>query len=201
MATSFHFTTETPADSMFTDIQTFNKFEDEKFSQIVSIVFSFLLEPSKSSRFLNQLEEFAETHGINATGLKNVTKSMLTVPYSAVKRNMNSAQLQQDMMHLGLSEDKANYFSKQWHENIVGLSKTAVGQTLTVNQLVDMDWKFGVTAASSELKKVGNTFLQLKLVVNKGNKMENVYMELTVPQFYSFLHEMEKAKASLEYFS
>ena len=26
-------------------------------------------------------------------------------------------------------------------------------------------------------------------------------IELTLPQFYSFLHEMEKAKASLEYLS
>ncbi|XP_077862236.1 COMM domain-containing protein 7-like [Saccoglossus kowalevskii] len=70
-----------------------------------------------------------------------------------------------------------------------------------INQLVDMEWKFGVTAANSEINKVGNTFLQLKLVVNKGNRTENVYMELTLPQFYSFLHEMEKAKSSLEYFS
>ncbi|XP_033113796.1 COMM domain-containing protein 7-like [Anneissia japonica] len=201
MATSFHFSAETPPDSMFSDIQTFNKFGDEQFSQLISIVFAFLLEPSKSSRFLGQLEEFAEEQGVNATGLKNVIKSILTIPYSAVKRNMTSAQLQEDLLHLGLSEDKSAYFSKQWHHNIVGLSKTAVGQTLMVNQLVDMDWKFGVTAASSELKKVGNTFLQLKLVVNKGNKTENVYMELTVPQFYSFLHEMERAKASLEYFS
>ena len=35
---------------------------------------------------------------------------------------------------------------------------------------------FTVTAASSDIDKVGNTFLQLKLVINKGNKMENHYM-------------------------
>jgi hypothetical protein len=103
---------------------------------------------------------------------------------------------------------------------------------------------------------VGNTFLQLKLVLNKGNKIEHVPigellfdnatlitvirffffsmwqllqsvwwvynvrdacvcirclvplfprpycgLELTLPQFYQFLHEMEKAKQNLEYFS
>ena len=35
---------------------------------------------------------------------------------------------------------------------------------------------FSVTASSSEVDKVGNTFLQLKLVINKGGKMENVFM-------------------------
>ena len=57
-----------------------------------------------------------------------------------------------------------------------------------VNPLVDMEWKFGVTAASSDMKVVGNSFLQLKLVVDKGGKKEDVYMELTLPQFYSILH-------------
>lgn len=76
-----------------------------------------------------------------------------------------------------------------------------MAQTFMVNPLVDMEWKFGVTAASSDMKVVGNSFLQLKLVVDKGGKKEDVYMELTLPQFYSFLHEMEKARTALEYFS
>lgn len=83
----------------------------------------------------------------------------------------------------------------------MALSRSVVGQTFMVNQLVDMEWKFGVTAGSSDLKVVGQTFLQLKMVVDRGGTQEDVFMELTLPQFYSFLHEMEKAKSTLEYFS
>uniref|UniRef100_A0A667YIW9 COMM domain containing 7 n=1 Tax=Myripristis murdjan TaxID=586833 RepID=A0A667YIW9_9TELE len=90
---------------------------------------------------------------------------------------------------------------KKWALHYAVLSRQAVGQTLMVNQLVDMEWKFGVTVGTSEIQKVGNIFLQLKLVVRKGNSTENVYMELTLPQFYNFLHEMERAKASMECFS
>ncbi|KAI4824632.1 hypothetical protein KUCAC02_013130, partial [Chaenocephalus aceratus] len=100
-----------------------------------------------------------------------------------------------------LNEDKAAHFSQQWGEHSAALCRLAVGQTLMVNQLVDMEWKFGVTVGTSEVQKVGNVFLQLKLVVRKGNSTENVYMELTLPQFYNFLHEMERAKASMECFS
>ena len=88
-----------------------------------------------------------------------------------------------------------------WKTNIVALSRSVVGQTFMVNQLVDMEWKFGVTAASSDLKVVGQTFLQLKLVVDRGGRHEDVFMEMTLPQFYAFLHEMERAKSTLEYFS
>ena len=31
----------------------------------------------------------------------------------------------------------------QWKANLVSLSRVAAGQSLTVNQLVDMEWKFG----------------------------------------------------------
>jgi len=200
-AQAFHFSRETPPDSMFSDVQALNKFSDEQFGQLAHYVFEFMTEPSKSSRLMSQLDDFAAENGVGAGALKNVFKSLLSVPNSALKKSLSNTQVKEDLVNLGLSEEKAEYFSEQWKTNLVALSRSALGQTLMVNQLLDMEWKFGVTAASSELDKVGNTFLQLKLVINTGNGVTNSYMELTLPQFYSFLHEMEKAKASLEYLS
>ena len=51
-----------------------------------------------------------------------------------------------------------------------------MGQTLSVNQLVDMEWRFGVTASSNEVQRVGSSFLQLRLLINKGNAKEEVFM-------------------------
>merc|ERR1711894_32709 len=198
---SFHFSRDSPPETMFSDIQTLNKFADEQFQQLTAIIFNFLVEPSKSSRLISQLDEFSSENGVNANALKNVIKSVITVPNSALKKNLTAEQLAEDLGNLGLSQEKSSHFIEQWKANMSGLSQSVLGQTLMVNQLVDMEWKFGVTAASSDCNKVGSTFLQLKLVINKGNKTENVYMELSLSQFYSFLHEMEKAKASLEYFS
>ena len=88
------------------------------------------------------------------------------------------------------------------------MSRVAAGQSLSVNQLVDMEWRFGgiivyiiilyimdkytyfpqpfihrsgyfqpsVTAADSDMDKVGNSFLQLKMVLNKGSGTEEVFM-------------------------
>ena len=101
----------------------------------------------------------------------------------------------------GLSTDNSTHVSERWKSNLIALSRSVVGQTFMVNQLVDMEWKFGVTAGSSDLKVLGQTFLQLKMVVDRGGVKEDVFMELTLPQFYSFLHEMERAKSTLEFFS
>ncbi|GAB1287069.1 COMM domain-containing protein 7 [Apodemus speciosus] len=116
----------------------------------------------------------------------------------ALKKGLTAEQVRTDLLTLGLSEEKATYFSEKWKQNAPTLAQWAVGQTLMVNQLIDMEWRFGVTSGSSELEKVGRIFLQLKLVVKKGKQTENVYIELTLPQFYSFLHEMERVRASME---
>ncbi|XP_038866876.1 COMM domain-containing protein 7 isoform X2 [Salvelinus namaycush] len=176
------FTKDTLPDSVINDFQNLNKFNEQQFTSLTEILFNFLLEPKEADRFLHQLSEFAGENGMSAGPLRNLMKSLLLLPH-------------------GVSEDKADHFSQQWSLHYPVLSRLAVGQTLMVNQLVDMEWKFGVTVGTSELQKVGNTFLQLKLVIRKGNSTENVYMELTLPQFYNFLHEMERAKASMDCFS
>jgi len=199
MATTFHFSKETPPDSMFSDFQSLNKFSEELFSQLVEYAFQYLLEPTKSPRLTSQLEDFAKENGIGVGALKNVFKSLVSLPNSALKKSLSPSQVQEDLINLGLSSEKSKLVASNFEANLVSLSRGALGQTLMVNQLVDIEWKFGVTASSSELDKVGNTFLQMKLVINTGNGMKNVFLELTLPQFYSFLHEMEKAKASLEF--
>uniref|UniRef100_A0A8C4W4E0 COMM domain containing 7 n=2 Tax=Gopherus evgoodei TaxID=1825980 RepID=A0A8C4W4E0_9SAUR len=182
-------------------MQSLNQLRAEQFSALTDVVFRFLMEPKEVERFLTQLSEFATMNEISLGPLKNIIKSILLIPNGALKRNLSSEQVRADFIALGLSEEKASYFAEQWKLNSPTLTRLAIGQTLMINQLIDMEWKFGVTAGSSELEKVGSIFLQLKLVVKKGSQMDHIYVELTLPQFYSFLHEMGRVKTSLECFS
>ncbi|KAJ1122993.1 hypothetical protein NDU88_001466 [Pleurodeles waltl] len=193
-----NYTRDPVPEAVNTDMQNLNLLTAEQFSALTEVIFQFLTEPKEGERLLAQLAEFATANGISLGPLKNIVKSVLLVPNGAMKRNLTSEQVKADFITLGLSEEKANYFAEQWKINTPALTRLALGQTLMINQLVDMEWKFGVTAGSSELQKVGSIFLQLKLVVKKGNKNENVYIELTLPQFYNFLHEMERVKTSME---
>lgn len=63
-----------------------------------------------------------------------------------------------------------------------------------------IEWKFGVTAAvSGDENAAGSTYLQMKIVIESGNgKTRNLYVEMTLPKFYAFLHELEKAKNGLK---
>uniref|UniRef100_A0A2I3GXT3 COMM domain containing 7 n=1 Tax=Nomascus leucogenys TaxID=61853 RepID=A0A2I3GXT3_NOMLE len=123
------------------------------FSALTEVLFHFLTEPKEVERFLAQLSEFATTNQMSLGSLRSIVKSLLVVPNGALKKSLTAKQVQADFITLGLSEEKATYFSEK-----------------------------------------------LKLVVKKGNQIENVYIELTLPQFYSFLHEMERVRTSMECF-
>jgi len=69
-------------------------------------------------------------------------------------------------------------------------------------KVLDVEWKFGVTAATSECDKVGISYLHMKITISPetlGDKPRTVFLEMSLPQFYEFLHKLEKAKSSLEY--
>lgn len=43
------------------------------------------------------------------------------------------------------------------------------GETLSVNKLILPEWRFGITASNKQMKDAGSTFLQLKLVIDRGD--------------------------------
>lgn len=149
-----------------------------------------------------QLDSFAEQRRIKNSQIKTVMRSLLTVLRANLRKNATPKGVYDEFVQLGLANERAEEVAQQWASNLVTMSRTVIGQTLLVNKLVDLDWRFGVTAGTDSLRQAGSTFLQLKLVLDKGNnKLESVFMELTLPQFYQFLKDMEQAKSSLEYFS
>ncbi|CAF0705989.1 unnamed protein product [Brachionus calyciflorus] len=103
--------------------------------------------------------------------------------------------------NFGLEDSKISIIKTLWEKHADSLKDQKNSQSLMISQLVDMEWKFGVTASTNHIDKLGNAFLQLKLVYNNGGKLDSKYMELTLPQFYSFLFEMNKAKSQMEYLS
>ncbi|XP_022350367.1 COMM domain-containing protein 7 isoform X2 [Enhydra lutris kenyoni] len=183
-----HCTQDPVPEAVGGDMQQLNQL-GAQFSALTEVLFHFLTEPKEVERFLSQLSEFATTNQISLGPLRSIVKSLLLVPNGALKKSLTADQVRTDLITLGLSEEKATYFSEKWKQSAPTLARWAIGHTLMINQLVDMEWKFGVTSGSSELEKVGSIFLQLKLVVKKGNQTENLYIgesEFLLEPFHFF---------------
>ncbi|XP_031845829.1 COMM domain-containing protein 7 [Nomia melanderi] len=68
----------------------------------------------------------------------------------------------------------------------------------SISKIRGISWRFGVTAASNESDNIGKSFLQLKLDLEEDGKTNNVFVEMTISEFYKFLHDLEKAKSDLD---
>ena len=64
----------------------------------------------------------------------------------------------------------------KWVKHWEALKQKNESQNLMISQLVDMEWNFGVTASTNLIDKLGNAFLQLKLVYNKGGNLETRFL-------------------------
>ena len=165
------------------------------------MIFTFLIKPNQASRMMSRVETFGDEIGVNPTALQGLIRSWMTFLRTAQKNNSTPKAVLDEVKSIGLAEDKAKYVAKLYKKNLVALSRAVVGRTLQVNHLTDMEWRFGVVSGSSELRKAGSTFLQMKMTVNNGVENEDVWTELTLPQFFEFMKEMHKAKAALDLLS
>ena len=143
------------------DIQSLDKLlTDEQLSQFVDIIVGFFLAPADTD-LMGGIRQFASAHAVNARALKSSMRGILVFFQGLIKHGLTPAQVVEDCAQLGLRDSAAQLLAQKWGSSRGGLAHVSTGRTLRVNELVDMEWKFGVTASSHELQTVGSTFLQL----------------------------------------
>ena len=201
----FHFAaTEDLPQEFLNDIQLAQTIPVDVFKQIVQATRQILTgetELTTIELLTEALAPLAETAETSTLQLSNVVRSLSMLMQGAIKRNIKIEVLMEDCSNLGFDDDRVRYIAGTWKKYFVAISRGVFSQTLSVNPLKDLDWRFGVTAASSEIKEVGATYLQLKLTLDRGDGLRDVFVELTLPQFYDLLHQLESAKQTLDFFT
>ncbi|XP_023245209.1 COMM domain-containing protein 7-like [Copidosoma floridanum] len=71
-------------------------------------------------------------------------------------------------------------------------------ENLPLKKIIDVSWRFGVTVASSGTDKIGTNFMHLKILYDEEGQTKSIFIEMSLAQFYKFLHDLEKAKRSLD---
>lgn len=117
----------------------------------------------------------------------------------SIVHQLSDAEVIEDLSVLGFGEGAVKKMMEVWAAGRVDAGQAALAYTLRVNPLIDMQWRFGVTTANSEIRHLGATFLQMLLTLDMGNHQKKLHLELSLPQFYDFLAQMEKAKAMCDF--
>jgi len=195
---NFHYSQTPPDETTSRNLARLNAFSVEQLTSLVSIMFDFLQSKHSADSLLTLVDSWSTQQSVNNAVVREIVRCSLSVFRTAIRGNLSPTYLLADLKQFGLADEKATLIAQMWKSSLANIKRTAVGNTLTVNQLVDLEWKFGVTAANTDLSKVGDCFLQFKLSLDDGDsRIRRVPMELTLPQFYSLFSELEKARAQI----
>ncbi len=114
------FSTDVPQ-QLYTDIQTLNAFSEELLQELVGLLLSFLAAEGLSqvqiiivgsNDIMETLTQYAQSHGINFNALKNTVRGILYFFKGSIRNNLTPAVLKEDMITLGLSDEKAGIHTK-----------------------------------------------------------------------------------------
>eukprot|EP00800_Vazella_pourtalesii_P017912 TRINITY_DN564_c0_g4_i1.p2 TRINITY_DN564_c0_g4~~TRINITY_DN564_c0_g4_i1.p2 ORF type:complete len:198 (+),score=45.00 TRINITY_DN564_c0_g4_i1:104-697(+) len=173
-----------------------NKLDTANFSEFLQLVLVFLSNPREAQDFIFNLEKYAANLNIQSSTIQLIAKAVLLFFRGCLQKSLSITQIAEDLTNLGLNEERIKLLTRNWGHSFTVISNVNQQRVLTIHQLSDLEWRFGVTTGNSLISRVGKIFLQMKFKVSTG---EIISIEMSIEQFYSFLHEMEKARASIEY--
>jgi hypothetical protein len=195
---TYKFTSSAVPSHYSNDISILNSLDQTLLTQLLNIVLLYLTNQSNQGQ--SQLATFTQTHNINFKALNSTVNTLVNILTSALRLNLSLPALRSDLAALGLAAEQLDILIKQWSAAYSSLSISAIHSTLKRNELTNIEWSFGVTAASDAALQVGTTYLLLKLTIQNVNlgKLENITLQLTLPQFYQFLQQMQQADRQVQ---
>jgi hypothetical protein len=193
----FHFTSQQPDEATAKNVARLNALSVEQVRRVTTLQLEFLQGKHTAASFMARVDSVGEAEAINVGVLREVVRACLTVLRGSVRANSSATYVQADFTALGVDAARASAVAALWKAAQGDVKRAAVGHTLLVNELVDLEWSFGVTASNSELDKVADCYLHLALTLADGaGQTRRVPVELTLPQFYQLCAELEKARAA-----
>jgi hypothetical protein len=130
---------------------------------------------------------------------ERASKLLLLFFKFAGKKVLSRSKLEDDLGKLGYDEAVVQRIGELWDEQKLGVCKVLISQMGSSYNLLDLEWKFGVTVGNKLVDTKGESFIQIKLVVQDPDmKINEIFMELSPNQFYELYGELEKIKSIME---
>lgn len=195
----------TIVEGLRTDLSHLNDCATESVTALAASVIEFLIHKN-SKNFQTSLEEFAGTGALSPAALKASTRGLIVLFESGMREGWSAGQIHTECSRVDLSEEVSTILRLEWARNASHIASKLLAKTIAANELVDMDWSFGVTASSNDCDQMGKTYLQMKLTIRNDDDatttgiggVRDVFVELSLDQFYSFLSQIERCKSYLD---
>eukprot|EP01040_Poterioochromonas_malhamensis_P007360 gene7360-7941_t len=186
-------------------IQSLQVLNAEKYhplaSSLAQITLNFLLNATNYD-YQGELSESAGKFDLPPATFKVVAQGVLVLLNDVLNNGASLDYLRKSAIGFGLTTEVTQLLCGAWGGYTAKIANHLCNKIITKNRLIDLDWSFGVTAASDDCDHVGKTYLQLKLTIDDdASGAKDIFLELSLDQFYQFLASLEKCRTFLDFVS
>lgn len=150
--------------ALVADIAALSSLADDAFASLLTIA-GRVPAVASSEELIAEFEAWATGCGLKPKQARGAARTALLLLAGARRACVSASAFREDLLRLGLSAEKCDAASKYWAAaGTDALSAVALAKEPSAAfPLVDADWRFGVTASTDDVSRVGSTFVQLKV--------------------------------------
>ncbi|KAL0239124.1 hypothetical protein PCE1_004815 [Barthelona sp. PCE] len=171
--------------------------KEEFFSEL----FGFLTGSGSFDNSVSELAECFTRYSLSKPLYKSTLKRFLPFLIDCVKNALSLTQLRSMLEEAGFVEEIITTIISNYSKQFMQLNKQVLDSILTFNKLVDVEWVFGTTVHSKNVKKAMEIFVEMSLLIDcdpYGIGDEKRYnFQLNLTEFTNFLNTLESMKAKM----
>ena len=184
---------------LYADIVQLNDItDDEAIKELIAICVDFLVDGTNAD-FQEKLTIFGSNRAMSINFLKAIVRSLLLLLQESMKDGVTLVELEKKCNVYNILPRLTSLILDVWSRRSKQIVHNLIARTVTSNELVDLDWTFGVTASTDDCDQIGKTFLHLKLTLNTSSGIKVIFLELSLDQFYNLLGKLSKCKAHIDF--
>ena len=135
------------------DLNLLTNLTNKQLNELINCIIHFLID-TKGTELQDKLSVFSETYGIGGSPLKTMVRSSLLFLQRGVRGGWLTDQMRSACEGMGLNAECSEVIASCWDQHSSNLSSSLLSKMVSANQLMDVDWIFGVTAASDDSDQV-----------------------------------------------
>mgnify|MGYP003385802740 CR=1 FL=1 len=140
-------------EQLIKELNPINELDNEYVEKLVNMVVEFMISKNASA-FQQSLETFAGYGVLAPSSLKLISRGFIILFEGGMKDGWSATQLHDKCMNMDIDSDKCEVIKAVWSKHSSHMATTLLAKTIAANELVDVDWSFGVTASSSDCDQV-----------------------------------------------
>lgn len=179
-------------------ISVLNNLTNDQMTQYSQIAIEFILGTAthNTTESKTKLATFIADNNLKRS-YETAFYNLVNIIIGHVQHNNPTDLLDTSLQATSLQEEYIKIVLQFYQRNSNTIQGVLSENVFKLSTLLNIEWRFGVTTSSSSLSQIGTCFLQLKLATMKNGIPDTTIVEMTLPQFYSFLAVLQKSAAEV----